>query len=184
MELTEKIDTINQQLINFFGIDTVTGLPIWRVVWSEDQFEKRLMEYTDGGIALLTPEYREVPKYRQWVQQKYVLENLVVVPTQHLNELTSQLSYEPIFVFQDAKNNYLPPKIEVAKLVVDTIYAAKGKSSMAKYKDPDANPEEHKKKIDAIYEELYGNETDTGTSMAHGEAIVVPHNYHNNGKES
>jgi hypothetical protein len=175
MELTEKIDTINQQLISLFGIDTITGLAMWRVVWSEDQMEKRLMEHTDSGITLLTPEYREVPKYRQWITQKYVLENLVVVPEQHKKELGSKLSYEPIFVFQDGRDNYLPPKLEVAKLVIDTIYAAQGKTSLAKYKDPDIDPELHKKKVDAIYEELYGNETSINTSMAHGEAIVVPH---------
>jgi hypothetical protein len=47
MELTEKIESINNQLIELYGIDTITGQAMWRVVWSEDQFEHRLGTYDD-----------------------------------------------------------------------------------------------------------------------------------------
>jgi len=188
MELTEPIESINKQLVEHFGSDTITGLAMWRVVWSEDQFEHRLGtydDYTPGGIYLRTvTEVRYVPKYRQWIKQKYVLENLVVVPVINANELPdSKVSYEPIFVFETGSGKYLPPKFEASKLVIDTIHAAMGKSSMAKYKDPMAGltTEEQiltkAKEIDNLQEELFGKETFTGYEQAQGEAIIVPSNY-------
>src|SRR5689334_9373374 len=91
MELVEKIEVLNSRLVDHFGIDTVTGDAIWRIVFSEDQFEKRLGTYDDitkGGIYLRTvTEVREVPKYRQWIHKKYILERLVLVPETNLPEL-------------------------------------------------------------------------------------------------
>lgn len=181
MLLTESIESINNQLINLFGIDTITGAPMWRVVWSEDQFEKRLGtydDYTTGGIYIRTvTEVREAPKYRQWIQNKYVLERLTLIPLINQDELpTSKLSYEPIYVFEDRHGNYLPPKVEAAKFVIDTVYAATGKSSMAKYiAEGDDNPVEYREhRISLLEQELFGNETDTGDALAYGEAIVVP----------
>lgn len=188
MEINESVDSINNQLIDQFGIDTVTGLPIWRIVFSEDQFEKRLGtydDYTPTGIYLRTvTEVREVPKYRQWIHEKYVLERLVIVPGLNADELpTQKLSYEPIFVFQTGSGKYLPPKFEAAKLVIDTVYAAQGKGNLAKYKDPDAGLttedliEKKAAEIDRLQSELFGNESYVGDALAHNEAVIVPINY-------
>lgn len=188
MELTEKIDTINRQLIDLYGVDTITGLAMWRVVWSEDQFEKRYGtydDYTPGGLYIRTvTEVREVPKYRQWIKEKYVLERLVVIPEISAGDLpAAKLSYEPMFPFQGKNNEYLPPKINVAIFVIDTVLAAQGKGSLAKYKDPVAglSKEEYlemrQKEVDELQKDLFGNETDTGDAMAHGEAIIVPSNF-------
>lgn len=174
MELTEKIESINQSLIDLFGIDTLSGSPIWRVVWSEDQLEKRLMEYTDSGLQLITPEVREVPKYRQWIKERYVLERLVLIPSVNEKELpSSKISYEPMFVFENNKGDYLPPKLLVAKIVVDTVYAAMGKSNLAKYKDPDTSIESWNERIAKTQEELFGNETDITDALAYGEGISL-----------
>ncbi|MEM3038628.1 MAG: hypothetical protein QXE45_04455 [Thermoplasmata archaeon] len=177
MELTETIESLNRQLADLYGVDIVTGLPIWRIVWSEDQLEKRLGTYHDftpSGLYIRTvTEVREVPKYRQWIRQKYVLERLSIIPEMQQNELpTSKISYEPIWVFQDKNGNYLPPKLSVAKFVIDCVYAALGKTSLAKYKD---NPiEETEKSIQEIYEYLYGNETDITDKLRWKEAVFIP----------
>lgn len=178
MELTETIESINHQLIDLFGIDTLTGLPIWRIVWSQDQFEKRLGTYddiTESGIYLRTvTEVREVPKYRQWITEKYVLERLSIIPESNRDELpATKLSYEPIFVFQDVNDNYLPPKLEVAKFTIDCIYAAQGKSSMAKYKDETTTPEAIQKRIDDIQEYLYGDESSITDALRSHEAVFL-----------
>lgn len=188
MELTEKIDTINRQLIDLYGIDTITGLPMWRVVWSEDQFEHRHGTYDDftpAGIYLRTvTEVRYVPKYRQWIQNKYVLERLVLIPEINEGELPAvKLSYEPMYPFQTNSGQYLPPRLDACQFVIDTVLASQGKSSLAKYKDPVSglNSEDYlemkRQEIDNLQDELFGNETDTGDAMAHGEAIIVPRNY-------
>src|SRR3970282_908222 len=175
MELIEKIDSLNRQLVDLYGIDTITGQPIWRIVWSEDQFEKRLMDTTDSGLILLVPEVRLVPKYRQWVHQKYVLERLVIIPEINIPELpATKVSYEPLFVFMDKNDNYLPPILDVAKIVIDTVYAAQGKGSLAKYTD---NPDEEKvKRVNDIYDYLYGDETDVTDSLRYKTGVVVPRN--------
>lgn len=170
----ENLDRINDQLINLFGTDTVTGRAMWRIVWSEDQFEKRLMDVTDEGLSLLTPEVREVPKYRQWIREKYVLERLVLVPEVSQKELAGvKLSYEPIFPFEDKNGNALPPNIDAAKFVIDTVYAAMGKTSLKKYTDPEADPETKRKRVDKLVEEIFGNETDVTDHLSRQTGVVI-----------
>lgn len=174
MLVTESINSINRQLADLFGRDTITGKPIWRVVWSEDQFEKRLMHQTDSGLQLLTPEIREVPKYRQWIQNRHILERLTVVPMGHLEMNTEQISYEPIWTFEGLKGIEVPPTLQAAKFIIDTLYAASGKSSLAKYTDPSLEEGANEARLEKIEEELFGNETDVGDALAHKQAIVVP----------
>lgn len=178
MELVEPIESLNKQLIDLYGIDTVTGKAIWRIVWSEDQFEKRLMAYTDEGLELLYPEVREVPKYRQWIKEKYVLERLVIVSDINKEELVGlKQSYEPLYVFMDKDDNYLPPILMVAQIVIDGIYAAQGKNKLTKYTDPDLDPEMQRKKFETISQYLYGNETEVSDALNRHEGIVVPNSY-------
>src|SRR6185295_12583313 len=119
MELTEQIETINRQLREQFGVDTVTGQPIWRVVWAEDQLEKVLADFTDytsnDVFIRQVREIREVPKY-YWIKGKYVFERLVLVPEVNQDELLGiKLSYECIHIFQDKHENYLPPLYEACE---------------------------------------------------------------------
>lgn len=180
MELTERIDSINRQLRSMFGIDTESRESLFRVVWSEDQFEKRLSKYTAFGIELLSPIVCEMPKYRQWVKEKYVLERLVLIPGINSEELLeAKKSYEPLWVFRTEKGDYLPPKLEVCKIVIDTLYAALGKKSLAKYVDEEAkNPVEmQEKRINQLQEELFGDESGLLGRTITGEAIAMPQQY-------
>ena len=174
MEQTEPIENINRQLVDLFGIDTITGKPIFRIVWSEDQFEKRLTSFTDEGLALLYPEVRLLPKYRQWIQNKYVLERLCVVPEINQDEIpTDKLSYEPIWVFEKKDGVAIPPTLWASKFVIDSLYAAMGKKSLRKYIDDEAkNPDEHKEKRLKEYEEqLFGDESSLLGRTITGEAV-------------
>jgi hypothetical protein len=180
MELTEPIESINRQLIDLFGLDTNTGKPMWRVAWSEDQLEKRCIDITPEGLELLYPIVREVPKYRPWISHKFILERLVIVPESNQSDLpTSKLSYEPMWTFQSPKGEYLPPTLPAAKFVIDTVYAALGKVSLAKYKDPDSREAEANRleRVRKLQDELFGNETVAGDALAYKEGIVVPNSY-------
>lgn len=184
MYLVEEIETINRQLREHYGSDIVTNQSIWRVVWSDDQYEKRLTDCTDSGVKLLIPEVRLLPKYKQWIPSKWVLERLVIVPEINAEELpAAKTSYEPLHIFETQSGEYLPPKFNVAKYVVDCVYAAQGKASMAKYKDPEAGLSKedwYAKKnaeLDELQKDMFGNETMTGDALAHKQAIVVPRNY-------
>ena len=187
MELTESIESINQQLKDIFGIDTVTGLPIWRVAWSEDQFENRLGTYDDfspAGIYLRTvTEVRKVPKYRQWITKKYVLERLCVVPIINEKDLPDKkTSYEPLHAFEDKYGNYLPPKFNACQFIINLVYAVQYGVKITRYADPNVSQEAQlqlqKERVDKLQEELFGDELgDIGLDLLNGQAVSVPSNY-------
>lgn len=173
----ELITTINQRLIDHYGLDTSTGQPMFRVVWADDQTEKRRTDRLDSGIQLLYPVVREVKKY-PYLKAMHVLERLVVVPEVDQHELAdAKLSYEPIWAYKDGYDQPIPPMWEPTKFVVDTLYAALGKKSMAKYKEVVESPEEAEIRLNALTKELFGNETDAGDALAYHEGVTVPHNY-------
>lgn len=183
----EKLETINQFLRDTFGIDTDDSEPIFRVVWSEDQREKRLMSHSDAGIELLHPEVREVMKYRSMgVRDSYILERRVLVPDESLKELAGlKKSYEPLWVFRSENGQPLRPTISGCQFVIDALYAALGKKTLAKYKDPlagltaEESAELKSKKVDQIMVELYGDEADLAgeTHNESGSAVFVPKTY-------
>jgi len=175
----EAITTLNQRLIDHFGLDTDSTKPMFRIVWADDQLEKRMMDTLDSGIQLLYPVVREVKKY-SYLREVWVLERLVVVPDFQQKELADvKLSYEPIWVFVDATGNPLPPAWEPTKLIVDTLYAALGKKSLAKYKDNESTPEAREERVIKLQEELFGDESGLYGKTAPGahEGIVVPPTY-------
>lgn len=177
MELPEKIEDINKQLIREFGIATDNGKPMFRVSWGPDQFEKRLVNHSPEGFQLLHPEVQERPKYAKYCRDFYVLERLVIVPIVNLIDLPSEAqSYEPLhhFTAKDKEGNVLPPKFYICKFIIDTMYAAMGKKSMAKYVDEMAkNPiEETARRIKEIEEYLYGDESDLMLRTVTGEAVA------------
>jgi hypothetical protein len=176
MELTENIESINRQLVDLFGVDTVTGQPMYRVVFSEDEYEMRKTDRTKDGFILLTPTFVRAPKYSQWIHAKYILESLVGVPDIHQDEILTKTSYEPLWVFEDDNGNALPPVIQACKFVVDIVRAATGKKSLAKYVDEEAkNPEEEReKRINLLSEQLFGDESNLMGRTITGEAVIVP----------
>ena len=175
----EQITTLNQRLIDHFGMDSDSRKAIFRIVWADDEVEKRKMNTLDSGIQLLYPVVREVKKY-PYIREMYVLERLVVVPDFQREELADvKLSYEPVWVFKDAANNPLPPTWDPVKLIVDTLYAALGKNSLKKYMDPDISEGVKEERVAKLQEELFGDESGLfgkTTPGAH-EGIVVPPTY-------
>ena len=170
----EPITTLNQRLIDHFGLDTASSNPIFRVVWADDQVEKRKMDTLDSGVVLLHPQVREVKKY-SYLHDVHVLERLVIVPDEQQIELAGvKMSYEPLWVFVDATGNPLPPKWEPIKLIVDTLHAAIGKKSLKKYVDPDASEGAQEERITKLHDELFGNETVVGDALRYKEGVVVP----------
>lgn len=166
----ETVEAINKRLTEYFG-SAWNGNPIWRVVWSDDQLEKRRMQFSETGLQLLYPEVREVKKY-SYIQAKYVLERLVEVPEVSQQELPVLISYEPIWVFEDKNHNALPPIWEAAKFVVDTVYAAIGKKSLANYVE---SKEDDETRIRKMQEDLFGNETDVSDALAYGNGVAGFH---------
>lgn len=170
MELRESINYINDMLVKEFGKHE-DNRPNFRVVFSDDQFEKRWTDKTDEGFDLIQPEVRLLPKYRQYIKQRYILERLV--PVMGESDLVEKTSYEPAWVFQDRFQNYLPPYFEGCKFVIESIFAKiDSAGSHVKYRDKNVSPEERAADIQKVQDELFGNETDTGDHLAYGTGIV------------
>ncbi len=174
--LPPEIQEINRQLIDQFGVDTVTGQPMFRVSWADDQLEKRLVKHTDAGIELLFPEIIEKKKYN-YIKERWILERLCIIPEVNKAEIPANLlSYECMWNFEHAQTKgYIVPTYKACKFVVDMLYAAMGKESMGpKYVDPEKdNPIEAKEaRLKELCEALYGDESDLLLRTVTGEAVA------------
>lgn len=164
---SEPLHVINRRLADRYG-RIENGMIRWRVVWSTDQTEKRLVDQVEG-IVLLHPEVREMPKYPLH-QDFFILER--VIPTFMNPELVEPFSYEPIWRFMDKNNNPLPPKWEAIEFLINRIHEqVMAAGHTPKYKDVAETPEEKEEKIQRIYEALYGNETAVTDRLSLGEGV-------------
>jgi len=176
MDLREPIERINEQLINEYGTDIADNRPKYRLVWSDDQYENRITTHDDHGNELIRPEVRYLPKYKQYIRHRYILERLTVVLGE--TDLTEKVVYEVVWTFQDNQGKYLPPWFEACRHIIENILMNMGaKNYFAKYKDI-MSKEEYIAGIDRMEKELFGNETPVGDALAYGSGVVVPGTIH------
>ncbi len=171
MELTEKIETINRLLRDTYGVDTVTGRVMWRVVWAPEQTEKR--QYVLDDDVLRVAEMKKYPH----IGDRYVLEWLQGVPHAVSDELLGmRMSYEPIWTFMDRDGNYLPPYFEGCKYIIDQLLSKLGKKQ-APEKHPDSGKSteqlvaEHNEKVNRITDELFGDQSQI--TEQHGDTVIL-----------
>lgn len=171
MELAEDIATINLQLRTLYSIDIGSNKPIFRVVWSNDELETRVGEWNDydvnKNLIRTVTGGRLVPKYLH-KKDRYILERLVAVPAVNKDELGGkQVSYEPLWVFENADNeSYLPPRIDIAQFIINTMLEAVNRpKGFKRYLSNEAEnfgllggTNKHEK-LKKIKEQLFGNET-------------------------
>jgi hypothetical protein len=172
MELRENIERINEKLVGRYGKES-DGRPRFRVVFSEDEYEKRLTDFTDEGFELLEPEVRLLPKYKQWINQKYILERLIPIVGE--TDLVTKTSYEPCWVFQDKYGKYLPPFFDGCVHVIESLLGAINKANThTRYKDKNVSREEHLAHLKKVEDDLFGNETEMTDNLHIGAGITVP----------
>jgi len=177
MELPEPLKIINQRLLDHYG-RFENGFPNWRIVWSDDQYEKRLGTFGSNPDSLIytgeVTEVREVPKYGYMLHQ-YVLERILPVPAIHENELFQRTSYEPVWGFVDNEGNPLPPKFEVADIIIKHVMDRAAQAThTAKYKMPELEqqtPDAIRERIRLTQLALYGNETSVGDALGQDSAV-------------
>lgn len=157
----EKLETINQRLLDYFGRFDDGSSPRWRVSWSKDHTERRFGTYdkfSEHGVWTgQVTEWREVPKYGYMTPQ-WILERVVGIPEG--TDLDAKMSYECMWAFGfDPFGNPLPPKWEAIEIVIATIAAnmAKPKGGV-QYETPFEEmqtPEAIQARIDAMEEMLF-----------------------------
>jgi hypothetical protein len=171
MELRESIESINKKLTEEYGYE-FGNKPKFRIVFSEDEYEKRWTNYTDEGFELLEPEVRLLPKYKQYIKAKYILERLIPVTGE--TDLLDKISYECLWVFEDKNHNYLPPFFEGCKHVIESMYHSMGrKDTFTKYKDKNVSVEERTAELKKVEDQLFGNETEVGDHLAYKTGVTV-----------
>lgn len=181
----ESIETLNYRLKRDFGYFQGTLMPLYRIVWSHDEMEKRRVTHSSEGFELLSPVVVEVPKYRQWADNYYILERCLELPENIPTDLVEKFSYEPIWTFRDNKGNPLPPIWSAIRIVIDTLHKhAAGIVGIngPKYKDPlveeadkKIGMEVRRARIDKLKEELFGEESPITDALTYKQGVVVPH---------
>lgn len=203
-KLDKEVEIINKQLLDQYGIDTVSSNPMFRIVWNTDQMEKvhgTFVDYSGNIYVRTVTETRIVHKYRGFQLDRYVLERLVLVPESQQDQLLGlKVSYEGLYTFTSNTGEFLPPIYKAAKFIIDTVLAAQStykkmidphdktdRVSMRKWMDQDpeysqeASIEYRKNLAKEIENEIFGNQSGLmGTTLPGGNAIIVPHNYEKN----
>lgn len=112
IELPEHVKSINRRLFKFGK--NPDGLPIYRIVFSDDQREKRRGKFNVfyGKIFLRTEVgIKETKKY-SYIKSKFLIEKWIephLVNMLSNNEIVDSNGYEPIYVFEDKDGNFLRP---------------------------------------------------------------------------
>lgn len=171
----EPIEVINQRLVDYFG-RFENGQANFRLVWSEDFLEKRLIYSTKEGFDLLTPIISEDKKC-SYIDNRYLLVRLVPVPEVNQPDLCgAKTSYEPVWTFEDGNGNPLPPKWEAIKVLIELIdesmYNAFKQQVKYKQDEKEGNTlDAIKHRVSIISEQLFGNETAVGDSLSLDSAV-------------
>lgn len=169
----ESIEVINKRLLDQYG-RFEDGRPNWRVVWSDDQFEKRWVNHTPEGLELLHPTVEERPKY-WYSRHRYILERLIPVPQFVESDLVEKTSYEPVWTFQDNAGNPLPPVWEAIFLLIKTVQAniaSAGHNAPYKLPEEMGNTKEAiAARVEKLQRELFGNETSVTDALAYDRAV-------------
>jgi hypothetical protein len=175
--MMEELKIINKGLLDTYG-KTLDGKPRFRVIWSEQTFETRLgdfEDYTPAGIFIRrSREVRQVKKY-SYLKDRFILE--AYMPEQKSNpEVMNGDGYEPLFVFQSSKGEFLKPHRWACDYVISRYLTAIGGEVVKK--NEDIVRREHEEEIDkeaAKFVEYLENESsDMMNSFRYGESVILP----------
>jgi hypothetical protein len=172
--MSVAVDLINKRLRKM-GLNPY-GQPLFRVVWSNYQTEKRrgvFNEFYGDLFVRTTFGVHERLKY-PWIKDKWVLERWYPPEIVHHEDLpeSNRGSYEPIYVFQDANGNALPPVWRAVQLIIyaimNPVSPALRKSQLELEAEKMKN-EEYMRDLEAIGGEVSPVEE----RFARGEAVFI-----------
>jgi hypothetical protein len=177
----ESIQILNQRLIDKYG-KYLDERAMFRLVYSEDTFEKRDVTHTRDGFQLLNPSVEEVKKYF-WINNKYILEGLKETGILRGGKIEQIIDYEPLWVFEDGNGRPVPPVWPGIEHILESARCAQEGNNGREVdpddalKDPKTMHEAKEQRLKEIQAALWPNETMVGDALAYKEAIVVPRNY-------
>ena len=156
-------DRINRELAEKYG-KTLTGNAFFRIIQnSKSLTEKRFgtIDHFAGSIYIGSTEgIHELPKYSYFPEDFWVLERLYNTTNE---ELATNQSYEPLWVFRNPKDEgFQMPNLKACIFLIEM--ALKG---------PQAIPDEDeiKRKEAALFFEMLGGKADIGEKIGMDEGV-------------
>jgi hypothetical protein len=176
--MATDIDIINKWLKNQYGTD-LRSRPWYRIIWSENETEKRtgiFNDFTDSGLYIGYHQgLREVKKYANPIyKDRWILEKLIygLNNKEIWGDTARDGIYEPIWVFRGPGDTYQKPTTKTVDFIVQSLLAEKPKLTQS---DTDYEEEQSlEKEKREEYERLGGSED---RPLMDGQGIVVPKNY-------
>ena len=159
----------NARLLEYYGRYESTALAKYRLVFSENEKEKRVIKAFNYSVYA-----EEVPKYPQIKPPKFILESAQV---NHSDEISALFSYEPLWVFGekgDPNGKPIEPTWQAIEYILHVMY---NRYHTPYVSDEDGTLESRQAEAKKLYDSLFGNETSTGDALAHKEGIIVPANF-------
>lgn len=170
-----EVDRINKILADKYG-KSLTGLPFFRVVWSDSLFELRKGTFNEyyGSIYLRTYEgVRRVRKYN-YIQQRWILERWCPNWMLQTPEIINHDGYEPLYLFEDKNRNPLTVNLRVCTYVIYCLMNPqldKGQLKQAITEPLDKAFDDDVKYFEDRMEDL---DNDLRFKLRYGEAILAP----------
>lgn len=176
----EDIKRINKYLKSQYGT-ALDGPAKFRVAWSEDLFETRKGLFSELAIV---EEVRRVPKY-SYIKDKFILEVYTrafpdtfgsAISESQFKVLVSD-GYEPLRVFQTRKNEYLPPNLDVCKVICDAFSELINRPKSQRLTEK-INARNEKESIDSEVTKFFNiltmSDSDLLQQFKSKEAIILP----------
>lgn len=128
MEIKPEIVKINDWLAKFGG-QSPHGLPMFRIVWSNDQYEFRKGTFNifKGDLFLRTEIGTRLVRKYNYIHERWILEKWFpqdMVKSEETPAVTNG-DYEPFFVFNSNKGNYIEPTQKVIEFIFYTMMKSK-----------------------------------------------------------
>lgn len=170
----ENLQIINRRLLETYGRG-IGDLPLYRIVWSTSELEKRygtFIKETEAGLYLgeETCE-REVPKYFMWPDY-WILE--FIQPNVNNREILARVTYEPLWVFKDKNDKPLPYDWDILLILIRAHQTRVITKSPAQLASEEQDRKEQESKV--FLDQLKGEASPFSGKLEKGsrEAIVVP----------
>jgi hypothetical protein len=165
--MLETIQNLNKYL-EIKG-KTLEGKPLYRLVWSDDQFEFRkglFKEFLGETFLREFTGVKEVRKYN-YIHSRYILERHF--PPEYCNsaEIANPNYYEPVYVVQDRFGSYLEPNIKVLDFLIS---AAENSTATSEQELINNLKEKDEKEIQEIADALEVSEL--AVSLRMGESVA------------
>lgn len=167
--LDPEANYINSQLAKNYGFSD-NGRQIFRVVWSENVSETRESEFDcfAGDIYIGTSRSVRRTKKYSYLNDKWILEKLVYNPTHEIKG-SEFGNYEPIYVFQDGKGNFLPLNRRVVEIILDSLL----NGSPWKKSDWESWDSKRREREEELFFSIIDNESNPFLSALHaGETVL------------